>query len=68
VLGVRLDGSDAATLRLELPRLAHVAAGQYYLVAGCPPYSSGRWTRAISSTCTDPWALSRGAKPTEARS
>ncbi|SRR5665213_142644 len=32
VLGVRLDGSDAATLRLELPRPAHFAAGQYYLV------------------------------------
>jgi len=32
VLGVRPDGSDAATLRLELPRPAHFAAGQYYLV------------------------------------
>ena len=32
VLRVRLDGSDAATLRLELPRPAHFAAGQYYLV------------------------------------
>lgn len=31
-LGVRPDGSDAATLRLELPRPAHFAAGQYNLV------------------------------------
>src|SRR5665213_4288123 len=31
-LGVRPDGSDAATLRLELPGPAHFAAGQYYLV------------------------------------
>jgi hypothetical protein len=38
------------------------------LVAACPPYSPGRWAPAISSTCTGPWALSRGAKPTEARS
>jgi hypothetical protein len=32
VLRVRPDGSDAATLRLELPRPAHFAAGQYFLV------------------------------------
>ena len=30
--GVRPDGSDAVTLRLELPESAHFAAGQYYLV------------------------------------
>ena len=32
VLRVRRDGSDAATLRVELPEPAHFAAGQYYLV------------------------------------
>jgi hypothetical protein len=32
VHGVRPDGSDAVTLRLELPESAHFAAGQYYLV------------------------------------
>ena len=32
VLGVHRNGSDAATLRLELPEPAYFAAGQYYLV------------------------------------
>jgi hypothetical protein len=45
VLGIFPDGSDAATLRLELPEPAHFAAGQYnphhelggHGAAGCNP-------------------------------